>query len=137
MHEGFVIRIKEPWCFHPKHIFISLIELNYQVVDYFVWTPWIYKQLNRWGFPCLGYPEGWVFLLECTWPNRGISVTVSNPLYHEYILEKLDRHIYLKIANPDIFWVEIQEEQQQAGVTDEAEPFMGSGRFGNNFGLFY
>ena len=25
-----------------------------------------------------------------------------------------------------------EQEQQQCGVTDEAEPFMGSGRFGNH-----
>lgn len=29
------------------------------------------------------------------------------------------------------------QEQQQAGATDEAEPFMGSGRFGTKFSMSY
>lgn len=29
------------------------------------------------------------------------------------------------------------QEQQQGGATDEAEPFMGSGRFGTKFPLSY
>uniref|UniRef100_A0A453SM49 Uncharacterized protein n=1 Tax=Aegilops tauschii subsp. strangulata TaxID=200361 RepID=A0A453SM49_AEGTS len=46
-------------------------------------------------------------------------------------------HCFERFLCPDDEWDTCDADQQQGGVTDEAEPFMGSGRFARAYQLGY
>ncbi|XVE99975.1 hypothetical protein REPUB_Repub03eG0246300 [Reevesia pubescens] len=77
--------------------------------------------------------------------SRGL--TVCDDTYQEVVLDPnnellvctISGHCFDRLLSPSE--MELDPEQQQGGGTDEAEPFMGSGRFGNenylNLSIFH
>ncbi|XP_076897193.1 F-box protein SKIP31-like [Bidens hawaiensis] len=89
------------------------------------------------GERCSYYQIGDVFVCE----NTGY-VHVCDDACKEVVLDPdnellvctISGHCFDRLLSPSEIGGDM-EEQQQAGVTDEAEPFMGSGRFGMSFSL--
>ncbi|KAM0915269.1 hypothetical protein ACQ4PT_010939 [Festuca glaucescens] len=92
------------------------------------------------GSTCLYTQIGDAYICEKTG-----CVHVCDDACREFVLDQssgllvctISGHCFERFLCPDDEWDTCDADQQQGGVTDEAEPFMGSGRFARAYQLGY
>ncbi|XP_047052870.1 F-box protein SKIP31-like isoform X3 [Lolium rigidum] len=92
------------------------------------------------GSTCLYTQIGDAYICEKTG-----RVHVCDDACREFVLDQssgllvctISGHCFERFLCPDDEWDTCDTDQQQGGVTDEAEPFMGSGRFARAYQLGY
>uniref|UniRef100_A0ACD6ACJ4 Uncharacterized protein n=1 Tax=Avena sativa TaxID=4498 RepID=A0ACD6ACJ4_AVESA len=92
------------------------------------------------GSTCLYTQIGDAYICEKTG-----CVHVCDDACREFVLDQssgllvctISGHCFERFLCPDDEWDTCDTDQQQGGVTDEAEPFMGSGRFARAYQLGY
>ncbi|GFP81528.1 F-box protein skip31 [Phtheirospermum japonicum] len=90
------------------------------------------------GVNCTYYHIGDVFVCEKTGNVHVCDDTCKEVIMdptNELLVCTISGRVFDSIFSPDE--IEFDAEQQQVGVTDEAEPFMGSGRFARAYLLGY
>lgn len=88
------------------------------------------------GETCSYYQIGDVFICEKTGQVHVCDDTCREVVINnELLVCTISGHCFDRLLSPSE--MEPDAEQQQGGVTDEAEPFMGSGRFARAYSLGY